>query len=163
MRLAQKPSALIGQVLTDPLATGLTVLAVTDPVVIAHIHQEQIAQLAQKLNVLIGPVVTARVATDLTKENQKMRLAQKPNVLIARVVIVLLATENLMLKKKVRQPLRPFTTRKAVPPRPDQEAAGHIHLTGTLQAGAAVRVLPDQARITRRYPSNAPSPRRING
>ena len=143
--LAQKPSVLIG------------------PVVIARIHQEPKVLLAQKPNVLIGPAVTAQLVIDLTNENPKALLAQKPNVLIGRVVTAQVATENLMLKKKVHQLLLPVTTRKAVPPRPDQEAAGHIPPTGAHPAGALVKVLQGQARIDLRYPSNAPSPRRING
>ena len=49
------------QVVIVPVATGLTVLAVT-----ARIHQEPIVRLAQKPNPLIVQVVTAQVAIDLT-------------------------------------------------------------------------------------------------
>ena len=189
VRLAQKPNPPIVQVvtaqvaidLTDPVetapeVTGLTVLAVNDPLVTARIHQEPIIRLALNPDPpivlavtvpvvidLIDPPVTDPLVTDLTRENLRVRAAQKPNVLIAQVVIALLATENLMLKKKVRQLLRPVTTRKAVPPRPDQEAAGRIPPTDAHPAGAQAKVLQGQARIGLRYPSNAPSPRRING
>jgi len=79
------------------------------------------------------------------------------------VLTALAATENLMLKEKAHPLHPPAITRKAVPPHPDQEAAGRIPPTGAHPAGAQAQVLQGQARIGLRYPSNAPSARRING
>ena len=158
--LAQKPSAPINHEVIAPQVIDLTVQAVTAQVatdqlvtdltarvVTARIHQELIVPLEQKPNVRIAQAVIALPATDLT----------------GQAVIARAARENLTLKEMESQVPAPVITRKAVLPRPNQRAVGPILPTGTLQAGAAARVLPDQARITRRYPSNAPSPRRING
>jgi len=160
MQLAQKPSAPINHEVIAPQVIDLTVQAVTAQVatdqlvtdltarvVTARIHQELIVPLEQKPNVRIAQAVIALPATDLT----------------GQAVIARAARENLTLKEMESQVPAPVITRKAVLPRPNQRAVGPILPTGTLQAGAAARVLPDQARITRRYPSNAPSPRRING
>jgi len=103
------------------------------------------------------------VAIGHTKENPKVPLALRPSAPTARAKAANANLTKGMLKKKATRLQNPATTRKVVLPHPDQAATGPILPTGTLQAGAAVRVLPDQARITRRYPSNAPSPRRING
>ena len=189
VRLAQKPNPLIVQVvtaqvaidLTDPVetapeVTGLTVLAVNDPLVTARIHQEPIIRLALNPDPpivlavtvpvvidLIDPPVTDPLVTAHIHQEPIVRLVQKPSVLIGQAVTDPVATENLMLKEKAHPLHPPAITRKVLPPHPDQEAAGLIHPTGVHPAGGLVKVHQDQARTDLRYPSNAPSARRIDG
>ena len=147
IRLALNPDPPIVLAVTVPVVIDLIDPPVTDPLVTAHIHQEPIVRLAQKPSVLIGQAVTDPVATGLTDP----------------VLTALAATENLMLKEKAHPLHPPAITRKVLPPHPDQEAAGLIHPTGAHPAGTQAKVLQGQARIGLRYPSNAPSPRSING
>jgi hypothetical protein len=138
--LVQKPDVLTAPVAIDPTRKNLK------------------ERLAQKPDAPIAPV-----AIDPTRKNLKERLAQKPDAPIGRAIAANTNLTKVMLKKKANKPQKPAIVRKVVTPHPDREQADLIHPTSAHPAGAQARVLHGLAQIDRRYPSNAPSLRIIDG